>query len=276
MSIAQEIQRLQMAKAAIKTAIEAKGVTVGDSTIDTYAAKISEISVGSGSGSGDYEQGFEDGKNSVVDVVPYLKQGQFTSLNIFKEPIVTLNLNSWNSSLLNLFQITAIENKNTTVERLTINMPNNLPKSIQQMFYSGTIANDDKTLKHIIFNVDTSVCTTFANAFGGMQALEIIDGTPFDFSANTNAISMFNRCYTLKEFRVVANTINKNFTIQHSNLLSTDTIQSIIDGLATVSTAQTLTLHKDVKILQSQVDSANAKGWTVAGGIVVSEEEYYG
>lgn len=49
MSIANEIQRLQSAKANIKSAIEEKGVTVGDGTIDTYAEKIAEIS-GGGSG----------------------------------------------------------------------------------------------------------------------------------------------------------------------------------------------------------------------------------
>jgi hypothetical protein len=48
MSIATEIQRLQGAKANIKNAIEQKGVTVGDGTIDTYAEKISEISGGGG------------------------------------------------------------------------------------------------------------------------------------------------------------------------------------------------------------------------------------
>ena len=42
MSIATEIQRLQSTKTAIKSAIENKGVTVGDGTIDTYAAKIDE------------------------------------------------------------------------------------------------------------------------------------------------------------------------------------------------------------------------------------------
>lgn len=45
MSIASEISRLQTAKADIKTAIENKGVNVGDGLIDTYADKISEISV---------------------------------------------------------------------------------------------------------------------------------------------------------------------------------------------------------------------------------------
>ncbi len=48
MSIATEIQRLQNAKANIKTAIEEKGVEVGNGTIDTYAEKIGEISVGGG------------------------------------------------------------------------------------------------------------------------------------------------------------------------------------------------------------------------------------
>lgn len=48
MSISTEIERLQTAKANIKTAIEEKGVTVGEGTIDTYAELISKISSGVG------------------------------------------------------------------------------------------------------------------------------------------------------------------------------------------------------------------------------------
>ena len=49
MSIASEISRLQTAKADIKTAIEAKGVTVPSSaTIDTYDDYVSQISGGGG------------------------------------------------------------------------------------------------------------------------------------------------------------------------------------------------------------------------------------
>ena len=49
MSIATEISRIQSAKADIKTAIEAKGVTVPSSaTIDTYDDYISQISGGGG------------------------------------------------------------------------------------------------------------------------------------------------------------------------------------------------------------------------------------
>ena len=73
MSISTEIQRIMTAKANIKTAIENKGVTVGDETIDTYAEKIGEIV------SGDYDQGYEDGKNSVIPLERYAKTISFYS-----------------------------------------------------------------------------------------------------------------------------------------------------------------------------------------------------
>lgn len=48
MSVNSQITRIANAKAAIKTAIEGKGVTVGDGTIDTYAEKINQIKVDNG------------------------------------------------------------------------------------------------------------------------------------------------------------------------------------------------------------------------------------
>lgn len=62
MSIATEIERLQTAKADIKTAIENKGVTVGDKTIDTYAELISKITSGSSG------KKFVEGTVTFVDV----------------------------------------------------------------------------------------------------------------------------------------------------------------------------------------------------------------
>lgn len=46
MAIYDQITRIKNAKAAIKTAIEGKGVTVGTGTIDTYAEKIDQIQQG--------------------------------------------------------------------------------------------------------------------------------------------------------------------------------------------------------------------------------------
>lgn len=57
MSIATEISRLQNAKADIKTAIEAKGVTVPSSaTIDSYNTYINQIQTGGGGGTNYLEQ----------------------------------------------------------------------------------------------------------------------------------------------------------------------------------------------------------------------------
>ncbi len=51
MSLASEITRLQNAKSALKTSIEAKGVTVSDSTlISGYAALVDQIQTGGGGG----------------------------------------------------------------------------------------------------------------------------------------------------------------------------------------------------------------------------------
>lgn len=111
--------------------------------------------------------------------------------------------------------------------------------------------------------------------FNGATVLKEVKGT-LDFTNATQLNGAFNICYELKEVRFKENSIFVSISLANSSKLSTASVQSIFDGLATVEIAQTITLHKDVKILQAQVDSANAKGWTVAGGTVVSEEEYYG
>jgi hypothetical protein len=49
-----------------------------------------------------------------------------------------------------------------------------------------------------------------------------------------------------------------------SSKLSATSVQSIIDGLATVETAQTLTLAKAIVLTDTQKATINAKGWTLA------------
>ena len=71
MSIATELTRIQQAKADIKTAIEAKGVTVPSSaTIDTYDDYVSQISGGGGGGMIRYTSGtpYCNSENLVVNV----------------------------------------------------------------------------------------------------------------------------------------------------------------------------------------------------------------
>lgn len=227
---------------------------------------VYEAGKAAGGGSGDYDQGYEDGKNSVVQIDRLVKSCTFPSLNVFGTAEVELNFDNI-LSLVNLFQVTSAVNKNTTVEHLTINC-STLPTSIQQVIYSNGSSSDDTVLKRLTFNVDTSKCMSFANAFTGRCGLEIIDGKPLDFSASTQSINPFNRCYALTDFRVVAETISQSFSLPSSTNLSTDTIQSVIDGLAdlTDSTTQTLALYATVaaKLTDEQKAAITAKNWTLA------------
>ncbi|MEE0899241.1 MAG: hypothetical protein U0L88_16660, partial [Acutalibacteraceae bacterium] len=98
MSIATEIQRLQTAKADIKSAIEEKGVEVGEGTIDTYAEKIGEISSGGG-----------------IDYLRYADGYQFATMEGLPEEVVLNFENATNlQNLMTAFKV-------TNVKRLTIN-----------------------------------------------------------------------------------------------------------------------------------------------------------
>ena len=226
---------------------------------DVYAAGKA-----AGGGSGDYEQGYEDGKNSVVDNLRFVKGCKFESLNVFGKTNVELNFNNI-ADFTNLVQITNKAHINTTVEHLTINCPNYV-SSIQQILYCHSTASD-YTLKRVTLNFDTQNCTNFANAFTCQRALEVINGQPLNYSAVTNANYMngFSNCGALVEVRIASNTIKLSISFENCSLLSSDTIQSIIDGLAdlTGGTAQTLTLHATVgsKLTDEQKATITAKNW---------------
>lgn len=88
---------------------------------------------------------------------------------------------------------------------------------------------------------------------------------PFDFSGVTSYAGFAGtfQCSFLKEIRVVAGTIKFSIAFT-SAVLSSDSIQSIIDGLATVEKAQTLTLNSAVlsKLTEEQWAIITAKNWT--------------
>ena len=229
---------------------------------DVYAAGKA-----AGGGSGDYDQGYEDGKNSVAQIERYLGSGSFVGLGIFQNKEVELYFDLM-SSFQSLFYCQNELYKNTTLEHLTINALKSIVNMGQVLRCFNTTA--DKVLKRLTLNFSTQKATSFYRSFDYCQALETIDGEPLDFSSAKNAdeISyMFNQCVALTNIRVVANSIKFNISFSHSSKLSTDTIQSIIDGLAdlTDGTAQTLTLHATVggKLTDEQKATITAKNWTL-------------
>lgn len=120
-----------------------------------------------------------------------------------------------------------------------------------------------RNLVHLV-GVDTSSAINLADMFLNCSKLETIT-EPFNVSNATNLNKAFNGCVALKKIRFVENTINVSIAF-NSAYLSTDSIDSIIGGLATVTTAQTLTLHADVKakLTQTQLDTISGKNWNLA------------
>jgi hypothetical protein len=103
---------------------------------------------------------------------------------------------------------------------------------------------------------------TSNGSFFSCKVLKNIFGE-FDFSEASDVNNMFDRCEALEEFRIKNNTLSLSLSFSRSSKLSAETVQSIIDGLATVETAQTLTLHKNIVLTDEQKATIESKGWTL-------------
>lgn len=243
MSIATEITRLQTAKANIKTAIEEKGVTVGDGTIDTYAEKIGEIS----------------GGDNPLEYAIRLIQTYYGV--IFPENYeLTINV-PYIEQMDSMFGGSSTQGN---LKRLIVkgNVSNNA-LILNRMVY-GAHSN---TLEEIDFSELNLNISSLSRAFYVNSALKRILGE-FDLTNCTDVTGTFSLCAGLEEVRFKKESIFISIAFESSSLLSAESIQSIIDGLAdlTGSTTQTLTLHATVggNLTQTQRDAITAKNWTLA------------
>lgn len=105
------------------------------------------------------------------------------------------------------------------------------------------------------------------NAFSDAIKLHTIRGL-FDFTKVMNVNSAFSNTPALVNIFFKHNTLSKGISLVNSPLLSAESIQSIIDGLAdlTGQTSQTLTLHATVKakLTEAQIAQITSKNWTLA------------
>lgn len=111
-----------------------------------------------------------------------------------------------------------------------------LPNTLNRAF------QDRRKLKEIRATIDATHCTSFAN--GGFS------------------------CPSLEEIRFKTGTIFVNPSLDYCPLLSDESIQSVIDGLAdlTGQEAQTITFHATVKskLTEEQISTITSKNWTLA------------
>ena len=86
-----------------------------------------------------------------------------------------------------------------------------------------------------------------------------------DLSGSTSNKVSIDNCPYLEEVYFMPSTVKTSLTIRNSPNLIDASIQSIVEGLAEVATAQTLTLHSVVKnkLTDAQVTEIWTKNWTI-------------
>jgi hypothetical protein len=152
--------------------------------------------------------------------------------------------------------------------------------------YQLSISNNT-TIEHVTVYIDWVSVAQFSNSsfktFKGIDCTKLTSGVrylltgnsnlktiyePLDFSAQTSSWFLqdaLTKLPNLVNVRLVPETLKYTFSISASPLLSDESIQSIIEGLATVETTQTLMLHSTVvaKLTTEQLLQITNKNWSV-------------
>lgn len=160
-------------------------------------------------------------------------------------------------SYIALFDFSKVESFVTTfyanrvIKNLTIDTQS--AKNIQQ------ICSACVELETVVFS-DTSKVVTWNTPFSVCRKLKSIK--TLDFSNVTTVTNPFVGCDIVEELLFVPETIKVSIAIP-SPFLNTESKQSIIDGLAYVTTTKTLTVDADAGFTEEQKATAKSKGWTV-------------
>lgn len=150
---------------------------------------------------------------------------------------------------------------NKSIEHIGIYL--SAPVTYMQSTFNGT--SNLKTMVGI--NTSKVVNAQYAFANSGIVSIE----RPFDLSSltitNMYSASIFLNANSLVDVRIVPNTIKTSMYIT-SSVLSDESIQSIVDGLAdlTGGTQRELALNATVtaKLTEAQIATITSKNWVVA------------
>lgn len=146
--------------------------------------------------------------------------------------------------------------QNQGVKKVILNMPN-------ECRYMRTTFKGCSLLEEVVLNFSTKNVVEYKEAFGGDRKLKRIIGA-VDFTSADDVSYMFDGCNELETVRFAPNTLSISISLSGCGKLVSESIQSIVEGLATVTSAQTLTLAKATVLTDEQKATINAKGWTLA------------
>jgi hypothetical protein len=268
--------QIETANALGRQNLKKKGViTDGTETAYQIMCKISDVSGGGVDYDTVYNEGYDDGHEAGRSVgysegydVGY-KEGQnnITDVPNSLEYATTLRYAYQNAVFPSNYEITLIVPHvvecvgafyTTSGVKTIIFKGNDNGKAIS--FY-GAFRNC-ADVEIIDFTYFKMVITSGERAFDGARKLREIKGE-IDFTNATNVGYMFNNCTALEEIRFKANSLKISISFSSSSKLSAISIQSIIDGLATVTTAQTITFHSSIVLTDEQKATIKGKGWTL-------------
>lgn len=170
-----------------------------------------------------YQKGYEQGKSETDDNIS----------------------NMYNESTQITFQ------NNPTVEHIELDMRT---KTSMAGFAWNCQSLETVKLKN------TNKVTDWIYAFRGCPNLTSIEMLDFSSATSINTLA-FVEIPKVSNFKVVPETIKASINIQ-AGALTHESKQSIVDGLAYVSSAKTLTIHGE--LTDEQKAAINEKGWTLA------------
>lgn len=253
MSIATEIERIQNAKSSIKTAIENKGVTVGNGTIDTYASKIDEITTGSG----------ENWYDTFWDAFQYSDGrlnynyafGGYGWTDVTFKPKYDMKP----TTAQNMFSYSAITDLVKILENQKVILDTSNCTGFGYMFHLATKLT---TVPHIDFS---KAGGSLAYVFNDCTVLKTIE--KLTFNKDLKYTNFFTNCNALENL-VVEGEIGNTISLSNSSLLTNDSVNSVINALIELpaDAPQTIRFHATVKnnLTQEQIASITSKNWTLA------------
>lgn len=198
MSIANEISRLQTAKADLKTAIEGKGVTVAaNATLDAYADLVDAIETGGGGGS-EYED-FSGG--NITSITSHGTEYILTDYLGSMSALYSIKLADSNASNYEGYFATAVGSTTTAVQRRSTNSALNIKiagTEIANVTYPGYSSGNPivVTFSAVGKNTNTAdkALVIFGSYYGGNLESTKSASTFYGlniFDANATAVAKF-------------------------------------------------------------------------------------
>ena len=269
----EELNKVLTIKKQIKQAIINKGVEITDTTsFAAYPSKIDSIpdryNDGYGNGYNDgYNTGYDEGSanggggnpfyetmwsyitNNNTDY-GYLFEG-YNGTELDLSGFDTSNVTKMTGMFEACYYITTLDVSSFDTSQVT-NMAN--------MFYNCSVLTQLD-----VSNFDTSKVNTVSNMFAYCKALTSLDCGNWDLSKANIIGAAFNQCTALVDF-IAPKNIGKAMSVEKSTKLSHDSLMSIINNLATVTTTTKLTLGSTnlAKLTDEEKAIATNKGWTLA------------